>query len=94
MTLIKTEIRKKMKKWYKAVCDECGEAIDLFVNNPSVTACYLSDKDRQIQRWMDVHDHENSDLRLIYRDDQMDKLWDDGWETTVEDELKIFKKVI
>lgn len=67
-----------MKIWYRVVCDKCGEAISIFVSNPSCTAHYLSEKDKEIQEWLDLH--YGCDLRLIRRDDELDKLWDEGYE--------------
>lgn len=67
-----------MKTWYKAVCDRCGEAIDLFVNNPTCTKHYLSDNDAKIQAWLTRH--YGCELRMVWRDGQMDKLWEDGYE--------------
>ena len=70
-----------MKIWYKSICDECGEAIDLFVSNPSCTSHYLSKDDKEIQSWLSKH--YNCELRLIWRDDQLDKMF--------EDEIKLIK---
>jgi hypothetical protein len=67
-----------MKTWYKAVCDKCGEAREIFVSNPSCTATYLSDQDEAIQTWLSKHyGHE---LRLICTDEQLDKLWEEGYD--------------
>ena len=62
-----------MKTWYRAVCDKCGEAIDIFVNNPSCTAHYLKEHDIKIQAWLTKH--YSCELRFICRDDQIDQLW-------------------
>jgi len=67
-----------MKSWYQAVCDVHGEAIDIFVSNPSCTAHYLADKDREVQAWLEQH--YGCDLRMVGNDLQLDKLWDDGWK--------------
>ena len=37
-----------MKIWYKAVCDEHKECINIFVDTPSRTALYLSEHDQDI----------------------------------------------
>jgi len=66
-----------MKTWYKAVCDACGEAIDMFVSNPSCSASLLGDHDAEIQAWLEKH--WSCELRLIWRDDHLDKLWEDGF---------------
>ena len=63
-----------MKTWYRAVCDEHREMIEVFVSNPSCTADYLSDYDVDIQEWLTCH--YACELRLVHRDDQLDKLWD------------------
>jgi hypothetical protein len=44
-----------MKNWYRAVCFEHKETIDVFVSNPSCTSHYLSDKDKEIQGWLEKH---------------------------------------
>jgi hypothetical protein len=67
-----------MKTWYLAVCQEHGEAIDIFVSNPSCTAAYLSEHDAQIQVWLE--DHYGCDLLMIGNDLQKEKyLYDVGW---------------
>lgn len=68
-----------MKTWYIAVCDKCGEATHVMVNNPNCTQSYLGDESRQIQQWLTKH--YGCELRLIWRDDQLDELWDSGWES-------------
>lgn len=68
-----------MKTWYKVVCDSCGEAIDLFVSNPSCTAHYLKEYDEQIQAWLS--NHYACRLRLICRDEALDDLWLCGYGT-------------
>jgi len=74
-----------MKTWYKAVCNECGEAIDLFVNNPTCTNYYLSKQSVQIQAWLIKHEG-CAPLKLIWRDDQLDALWDMGYERQRRDD--------
>jgi hypothetical protein len=49
-----------------------------FVNNPSTTAHYLSDKDVEIQAWFSKH--YGCELTMGWRDDHLDKLWDEGYE--------------
>jgi hypothetical protein len=66
-----------MKTWCKAVCDTHGEAIDIFVTNPSCTAAYLSKYDEEIQVWIEEHGH--CGPRLISNDIQLDALWLAGY---------------
>lgn len=63
-----------MKTWYKAVCDSHLEFADIFVSNPSCTAAYLSDYDRDIQEWLTIH--YGCKLRLVHSDEDKDELWD------------------
>lgn len=64
-----------MKTWYKAVCDKCKDDCNIFVNNPTTTACILSKDDQKIQDWLKRHF--NCELRLICRDDQLDKWFEE-----------------
>ena len=57
-------------EWYQVVCDDHGEMIDLFVNNPTHTAHLLSEHDEAIQAWLSLHWQCN--LRLIHRDDELE----------------------
>lgn len=66
-----------MKTWYWAECKKCMELKTIFVNNPSCTAFYLSEKDVEIQAWLSKHS--GCELVLGWRDDQMDKLWEQGY---------------
>ena len=72
-----------MKTWYGAshyaVCQEHGEAIDIFVSNPGCTAAYLSEHDAEIQCWLE--DHIGCDLLMIGNDLQKEKyIYDPGWK--------------
>ncbi len=67
-----------MHEWYKAVCDNHGEMIDLFVDNPTNTAHYLAENDVAMQIWLTLHWKCN--LRLIHRDDELDACFDDQVE--------------
>jgi hypothetical protein len=69
-----------MKTWYKAVCDKCGEAQDVMVNDPLCSAGLLGDRATEIKKWLEKH-YGCDSLRLIWRDDQMDKLWEEGYES-------------
>jgi hypothetical protein len=73
-----------MKTWYRAVCDEHGEAVHIFVNNPTCTAAYLSDSDQEIGEWLS--NHHGCELRLIWHDLHLDKLWDEGYDDVHTDE--------
>ena len=65
------------KYWYFAKCDKCMEVKKFFVNNPSCTAVYLSDKDEEIQTWF--MKHYGCELTMGWRDDHLDKLWEEGY---------------
>lgn len=67
-----------MKYWYQAVCDVHKEFTDVMVNNPSVTNHYLGDKSGGIQKWLT--DHYGCELRLIWRDDQLDCCHENGYK--------------
>ena len=72
------DYKESNETWYLAVCQEHGEAIDIFVSNPSCTAAYLSEHDAQIQVWLE--DHYGCDLLMIGNDLQKEKyLYDVGW---------------
>lgn len=64
-----------MKIWYKAVCDEYKEMIDIFVNNVETT--YLLDKDENINTWLQLH--YGCNLRLIHNDIDMDNCFNNGY---------------
>jgi hypothetical protein len=66
-----------MKCWYKAVCDKCGEARNIMVDNPSRSELYLSHQNDIIYDFL--RKHIRCGLRLIEDDEQLDKLWDDGF---------------
>jgi hypothetical protein len=67
-----------MKTWYRAVCDKCGQAIHIFVENPTCTSIYLGDYDAEIADWLS--EHYACNLRLIHDDAQLDELWKQGYE--------------
>jgi len=62
-----------MKLWFKAVCDIHNEACDVMNNHPTLSAAYLSDHDATIEAWL--WKHYGCELRLVWRDDQLDELW-------------------
>lgn len=66
-----------MKIWYKAVCDEHKEIIDIFVNNVATTNHYLLSKDEMINSWLQLH--YGCKLRLIYLDTDMDECFNNGY---------------
>ena len=67
-----------MKTWYRAVCFEHKETIDLFVNNPSTTALFLHEKDQEIQDWLSKH--YGCQLELV-GEHQSDRVWNAGcWD--------------
>ena len=61
-----------MKYWGQAVCDRHKERINMIVSNPSVTCLYLKDNDVEIQEF--IQKHLGCELRLIFRDDQLDSV--------------------
>ena len=71
-----------MHIWYSAVCDEHKEFIDVMVNNPKRTAVYLADDARNtlINDWLEKH--YGCELRLIHRDDQIDKCYENNYNRT------------
>jgi len=71
-----------MKIWYKAVCDEHKECINIFVDTPSRTALYLSEHDQDIYAWLLLH--RGCKLRMIHDDCDLDECWENG----VEDVLR------
>jgi len=78
-----------MKTWYKAACYTCGEAIDLFVSNPSCTAHYLGEYDKEIQEWLSKHVF--CDLRLM-NEHQSDAFFDSGFEPIRGEGLRMYIK--
>ena len=60
-----------MKTWYKAVCDEHKEMIDIFVNNVTITYHYLLNQDKVINAWLQLH--YGCKLRLIHSDTDLDE---------------------
>ena len=66
-----------MKTWYKAVCNEHKEMIDIFVNNVVTTNAYLLDNDECINIWLQLH--YGCKLRLIHDDVDMDECFNNGY---------------
>jgi hypothetical protein len=67
-----------MKTWYRAICDEHGEAIRVFVANPTCTGAYLGVYDAEIQAWLEKHSQ--CKLRLSHSDADLDELWRQGYK--------------
>lgn len=64
--------------WYRAACFEHKETICLFVDCPTATAVYLSNKDQEIKDWL--LKHYGCELRL-FTEDQSDPIWNAGcWD--------------
>lgn len=61
--------------WYYAVCDRHQELIDLFVDSPTsaTTTAYFASLQHFTARWLIRH--QDCNLRLMHRDDQLDPLW-------------------
>jgi hypothetical protein len=66
-----------MKTWYKAVCDEHKEMIDIFVNNVATTHHYLLDNDDDINTWLQLH--YGCKLRLIHSDIDLDECFNNKY---------------
>jgi len=62
---------------YLAICDEHGEGKEIFVDTPSRTAHMLADRDKDIYAFM--MKHYGCKLRLIHNDEDLDKLWEEGY---------------
>ncbi len=83
-----------MKVWYKAVCDQHKEMIDIFVNNVETTYHYLHGKqgehkhlDSLINTWLQTH--YGCILRLIHNDVDMDQCFNSGYELMKPRKYKI-----
>jgi hypothetical protein len=70
---------RKMKTWYKAVCDEHKEMLDIFVDSVECTHAYLLDKDETIYTWLQLH--YGCKLRLIHHDLDMDECFNKGYRS-------------
>lgn len=66
-----------MKTWYFAKCKKCMEVKKFYVNNPNCTQVYLGEKSEEIQTWFSKH--YGCELELGWRDDHLDKLWEEGY---------------
>lgn len=75
-----------MKLWLDILCEKHGEAITFFVSNPSCTAHYLSEHDKEIQAWLE--EHTPCGCRVIATDPQMDELWDQGWKIDFSSKIR------
>lgn len=64
-----------MKTWYFAKCDKCCEVKIILVSNPTCSTAYLDD--REVQGWLEKHG--GCELTLGWRDDHLDKLWEEGY---------------
>ena len=64
-----------MKVWYRAVCDEHQEMTCIMVDAPIRTMIYLKEQNDLIYSWLQLH--YGCNLRLVWRDDQLDELWND-----------------
>ena len=74
-----------MKSWYKAVCSEHNEMIDLLVHNFSPDGSagvfiheYLKPYEKDIITWLRLH--AACDIKLISLDEQLDEAFNDGVE--------------
>jgi hypothetical protein len=62
--------------------------IDIFVSNPSCTSHFLAERDKEIQSWLEKH--YNCELHLIWRDDQLDRLFEANFEFNRE--LNVYRR--
>ena len=78
-----------MKVWYKAVCDEHKEMMDVFVHHLDIIGPkgelsgafvpeYLKDKEGSIITWLRLH--AECRLRLIWSDEHMDECFEAKYE--------------
>lgn len=77
-----------MKTWYKAVCEQHKEMIDILVHAhaPDATAGvfvheYLKDKEGDIITWLMLHSWCN--VKIISRDEQLDDAFNKGVEVVL-----------
>jgi hypothetical protein len=70
-----------MKTWYKSVCDDHKEMIDIFVNNVATTHRYLLAKDEDISAWLQLH--YGCKLRLIHHDLDLDECFNNGYKNAI-----------
>jgi|CXWL01.1.fsa_nt_gi hypothetical protein len=76
-----------MKTWYRAVCDVHNEACYVMVNNPIMSKHYLEEHNENIHQWLSKH--YGCELRLVWRDDQVDKLWETmSYEDAHQEKIK------
>jgi hypothetical protein len=66
-----------MKTWYKSVCDEHKEMINIFVNNVATTHHYLLDRDDHINTWLQLH--YGCKLRLVHFYSDLDECFNNGY---------------
>lgn len=67
------------KYWYFAKCDKCMEVAHVMVNNPICTMAYLGDEEKSAQIGLFLIRHYGCELSLGWRDDHLDKLWEEGY---------------
>ena len=75
-----------MHTWYKAVCYEHKEFIDIFVNTPSRTAHLLSEWDGQIYEWLGKHC--GCDIHMVKENTEAEEKLFDGTFRSVSHEWK------
>ena len=71
-----------MKIWYDAVCDKHKELVCVMVDGPIRSNFYLKDKNDEIYQWLQKH--YGCELRMVWRDDQMDELWDNDYKRMIK----------
>lgn len=69
-------------EWYYAKCDSCMETAHVMVKSPYHTLRFLSNP----RVFYFLQRHYGCELTLIWRDDQLDKLWDAGYTNADLDE--------
>jgi len=74
-----------MKFWYKAVCDSHKEMCDCFVRSNhglyEYSKLYLEDKEKEIVSWLEKHSE--CALRIVFRDEDLDVLFENKYKSTV-----------
>lgn len=65
-------------EWYYAKCDRCMETAHVMVKSPYHTLRFLSNA----RVFYFLQRHLGCELTLVWRDDQMDKLWEAGYNNS------------
>ena len=66
-----------MQTGYRAICDKCGKAIEVLNTSTFHLLPLPEDQSKLVKEFLEAH--HGCELRLVQRDDQLDKLWEEGW---------------